>query len=91
MIVVVRYENVLIEEGTLGQIFDLIESNRLLLGIVDYTISQPSLEQVFLQFARKQIPENSSDGEHNISCDESAGSEDDSNPLGDVPLERSYL
>ena len=86
MFTVIRYENVPIEQGTLGQVFDVIESNRVALGIVDYTISQPSLEQVFLQFARRQDLESSFDGENDDSdvIDNSDGNEE-------MLVERSQL
>lgn len=38
----------------LGTIFNTMETNKELLSISDYSISQPSLEQVFLQFAKEQ-------------------------------------
>ena len=48
----------LIAQGTkLSHIFRTIEEARDRLSIVDYTISQTSLEQVFLSFAKDQAPE----------------------------------
>jgi ABC-type multidrug transport system ATPase subunit len=39
---------------TLASVFDRVESSRQQLGIVDYAISQTSLETVFLSFAKLQ-------------------------------------
>merc|ERR1712048_73356 len=39
---------------TLGHIFAELYSNRDAVGIKEYTLTQPSLEQVFIRFAREQ-------------------------------------
>jgi ABC-type multidrug transport system ATPase subunit len=39
---------------SLGQVFTKLENSRRGLGISDYTVAQPSLEQVFLRFAKEQ-------------------------------------
>ncbi|XP_076053842.1 phospholipid-transporting ATPase ABCA3-like isoform X2 [Oratosquilla oratoria] len=43
-----------------GKVFGAIERNRVTLEIEDYSVSQTTLEQVFLNFARGQRPENES-------------------------------
>lgn len=40
---------------SIAKIFSLIESNKVELNIETYSLSQTSLEQVFLSFARKQF------------------------------------
>ena len=49
------------EDGTtmrpLSTLFGLIERNKEVLGIMDYSISQTSLEQIFNQFAAQQEEE----------------------------------
>jgi len=40
---------------SLGHVFTELQHNMQALGIADYSITQPSLEQVFLRFAREQI------------------------------------
>lgn len=44
----------LVDGLSLGKVFSAVISARESLGIVDYSISQPTLEQVFLFFARRQ-------------------------------------
>lgn len=39
---------------TLGQVFVTLQNGMKTLGITDYSLSRPSLEQVFLRFAREQ-------------------------------------
>merc|ERR1712211_140660 len=39
---------------TLGRIFQEVQQNVQTLGIMDYSIMQPTLEQVFLRFAKEQ-------------------------------------
>merc|ERR1711920_110480 len=39
---------------TLGQVFEELQASKERLGITDYSLSQPSLEQVFIRFAREQ-------------------------------------
>jgi len=39
---------------TLGKVFTAIQENQVRLHIADYSIAQPSLEQVFVRFAREQ-------------------------------------
>jgi len=39
---------------SLGQIFTKVQAAKVDLGIEDYSLAQPSLEQVFLRFAREQ-------------------------------------
>jgi ATP-binding cassette subfamily A (ABC1) protein 3 len=39
-----------------GRVFGLLESNKSALRLVDYSVSQTTLEQVFLGFARAQRP-----------------------------------
>ena len=36
--------------------FDKLEQNKVALEIEDYSVSQTTLEQVFINFARAQIP-----------------------------------
>lgn len=38
----------------LGKVLEVVEAQKDSLGITEYTISQPSLEQVFLRFAKEQ-------------------------------------
>ena len=38
----------------LATIFECIEDNKESLGILDYSVSQPTLEQIFVAVARKQ-------------------------------------
>ncbi|CAF1314584.1 unnamed protein product, partial [Didymodactylos carnosus] len=40
--------------NTLSKIFGFIESNKELMGVIDYSLSQTTLEHVFLRFASKQ-------------------------------------
>jgi len=42
---------------SLGQIFTTLHKNKDVLGIVDYSVAVPTLEQVFLRFAREQAHE----------------------------------
>nr|UOU03317.1 ATP-binding cassette subfamily A3-like 4 [Brachionus rubens] len=42
------------ESFSIARIFDLIESNKHILNLETYSVSQTSLEQVFLSFAKKQ-------------------------------------
>lgn len=42
------------KDSSLGQIFLGVEQNKIALGISYYFINQPSLEQVFVRFAREQ-------------------------------------
>jgi len=39
---------------TLGRVFIVLQASRRELGIAEYTLTQPSLEQVFLRFAKEQ-------------------------------------
>jgi len=41
----------------LSEAFSLLEENKARLGIIDYSLSQASLEQVFLRFAKHQVGE----------------------------------
>jgi len=41
-------------ELTLGRVFTEVQQNLEIVGITDYSITQPSLEQVFIRFAREQ-------------------------------------
>ena len=43
--------------GSLAKVFSLVESEKARLGIVDYAISQTSLEQIFNRFAAQQEEE----------------------------------
>ena len=40
---------------TFGQIFTALEANRASTGIVDYAVSQMTLEQIFIAFARGDV------------------------------------
>jgi hypothetical protein len=40
--------------ASLGQMFAAIEANRVRLCIREYSISETTLEQIFIQFARRQ-------------------------------------
>lgn len=42
---------------SLSFLFRLLESNKKTLGIIEYTLSQSTLDQVFIQFAKKQREE----------------------------------
>ena len=42
------------EAGLLGTVFSQLERNKVALGIEDYAFNQPTLEGVFINFARKQ-------------------------------------
>lgn len=42
------------EQVTLSKLFRLFESNKSKYGIVDYAISQPTLEQIFVNFNKKE-------------------------------------
>ena len=44
-------------EKLLGRVFALFEAHKDEVGIVDYSFNQPTLEGVFIKFARKQIDE----------------------------------
>jgi len=39
---------------TIGQIFTAVENNKGKLSIKEYSVSQTSLEQIFMYFARNQ-------------------------------------
>jgi len=41
-------------DKSLVQVFELMEQNKKSLGIIDYSVSPTTLEQVFLQFAKQQ-------------------------------------
>lgn len=43
---------------SLARIFDLIESNKINLNLETYSLSQTTLEQVFLSFAKRQLDSN---------------------------------
>ena len=45
------------EDFDLALAFDLFERNKDALGIADYSISQATLEQIFIRFAREQEEE----------------------------------
>ena len=45
---------VVVQQVSLAQVFATVEANRDTYEIVDYAVSQTSLEQVFLGFARRQ-------------------------------------
>lgn len=49
----VKFEMPLQGELTLASVFELVEANKTELGVLDYSVSQTSLEQVFLQIAEK--------------------------------------
>lgn len=51
---------------SIAQIFNLIETNKDNLNIETYSLSQTTLEQVFLSFARKQIDTNSPTGPNTV-------------------------
>ena len=55
--------NFSIPQGSLqlSAAFSLLEQNKAALGLLDYSLSQASLEQVFLRFAKHQIDEDSVD------------------------------
>ena len=58
----IEYQNDRREAGsnqlqTIAQLFTLIESNKETLQIETYSLSQTSLEQVFLSFAKEQKAE----------------------------------
>ncbi len=40
---------------SLALVFDQIEAHRAVLNITDYSISQTTLEQIFVEIARKQV------------------------------------
>ena len=42
------------EAGLLGHVFSQLERSKAALGIEDYAFNQPTLEGVFISFARKQ-------------------------------------
>jgi ABC-type multidrug transport system ATPase subunit len=46
-----------VHERQLSDLFELIETHKSELQIIDYTISQTTLEQVFLNFAKDQVEE----------------------------------
>ena len=48
---------------SIGMIFNEIESNKYRLSIKEYSVSQTSLEQIFLYFARNQLQNDSSTGD----------------------------
>ena len=51
---------------SLSKLFTLIETNKSLLNLETYSLTQTSLEQVFLAFARKQQKDRKvRDGENN--------------------------
>lgn len=45
------------DSGSLGAIFQEVQKNMAALEVLDYSITQPSLEQVFVRFAREQDEE----------------------------------
>merc|ERR1711920_257812 len=45
---------------TLGQVFEELQASKECLGITDYSLCKPSLEQVFIRFAREQDQDESS-------------------------------
>eukprot|EP00434_Breviolum_minutum_P015111 symbB.v1.2.013324.t1/scaffold938.1/size150240/17 len=52
----------LTQNTSLGNIFLQVQNNMASLGVLDYSINQPSLEQVFVRFAREQEEEDQEDG-----------------------------
>ena len=46
------------EPELLGRVFGELEKNKSSLGIEDYAFNQPTLEGVFISFARKQLDTN---------------------------------
>eukprot|EP01027_Heterolobosea_sp_BB2_P015159 GEZU01021715.1.p1 GENE.GEZU01021715.1~~GEZU01021715.1.p1 ORF type:complete len:838 (+),score=194.35 GEZU01021715.1:69-2582(+) len=43
------------EDHSLAHMFRVVEANKRALGVIDYSISQTTLEQVFMNFAKAQI------------------------------------
>ena len=43
--------------GALGSVFEAIEGSKAELGVVEYAVSQTTLEQIFVQFASQQEEE----------------------------------
>jgi len=52
-------------EIDLVSIFERLERNKLLLGITDYSVTQASLEQIFIQIAKTYSEEDSSNEHFN--------------------------
>lgn len=50
------------ESLQLGRVFQAMEAEKNRLGITDYSLSQPSLEQVFLRFAKEQFDAQKAEG-----------------------------
>ena len=50
--------NVQREDVKLGRLFELLESKREELGIMDYSVSQTTMEEVFRKFAKFQVEAN---------------------------------
>ncbi|CAE7537317.1 ABCA3 [Symbiodinium natans] len=50
------------ESLQLGRVFQALEAEKGRLGITDYSLSQPSLEQVFLRFAKEQFDAQKAEG-----------------------------
>ena len=46
------------EDVKLGRLFELLESKREELGIMDYSVSQTTMEEVFRKFAKFQVEAN---------------------------------
>lgn len=64
---------------TLGRVFTKLQEHRVQLGIADYSLSQPSLEQVFLRFAKEQHDAESAKADQRFPKDEHAENAETSN------------
>jgi hypothetical protein len=62
---VAKNENDDVERQTIAELFNLIESNKQLLKLETYSLSQTSLEQVFLSFVKEQRGEDGQVDEQN--------------------------
>ena len=56
------------KSGNYLQVFSAMESNKESLFVEDYSVSQTSLEQIFINFARAQIPPLEDEGRNLCKC-----------------------
>ncbi|OLQ04316.1 Elongation factor G [Symbiodinium microadriaticum] len=60
------------ESLQLGRVFQAMEAEKNRLGITDYSLSQPSLEQVFLRFAKEQFDAQKAEGNFGMCAGDAA-------------------
>lgn len=74
---------------TLGHIFTSLQDAKIRLGIAEYSLTQPSLEQVFLRFANEQACPDELPLAHRESVMELLSTRDDALDMPDVDVWRA--